>query len=139
MQLAEGFLSEAQQDVGLERWRSCVDNSQLAIENATKAALTLLGPVARTHDPGELLARALEEARFPPAVQGQVRRLAELGGQLGWEVHMASDYGDETGRRTPWELFDEGQARQAVSAAQEAVALAREVVDLGLRNPMVGY
>ena len=47
--LAVGFLEEAKQDLELERWRSCVDNSQLATENAAKAALALLGPVgART-------------------------------------------------------------------------------------------
>jgi hypothetical protein len=27
--LAKGFLAEAEQDLTLERWRSCVDNSQL--------------------------------------------------------------------------------------------------------------
>jgi len=30
LRLAEGFLKEAEQDFGLERWRSCVDNAQLA-------------------------------------------------------------------------------------------------------------
>ena len=35
--LVEGFLAEAEQDVGLERWRSCVNNAQLAVENAGKA------------------------------------------------------------------------------------------------------
>lgn len=49
--LAEGFLGEARQDVELRRWRSCIDNSQLAVENAAKAALALLGPVGRTHNP----------------------------------------------------------------------------------------
>jgi len=34
--LAKGFLTEAEQDMTLERWRSCVDNSQLAVENAGK-------------------------------------------------------------------------------------------------------
>lgn len=31
--LAAGFLAEAEQDVNLGRWRSCVDNAQLAAEN----------------------------------------------------------------------------------------------------------
>ena len=39
--LAQGFLVEARQDVDLERWRSTVDNAQLAVENAAKAVLTL--------------------------------------------------------------------------------------------------
>ena len=37
--LANGFLQEARQDSELARWRSCVDNSQLAVENAGKALL----------------------------------------------------------------------------------------------------
>ena len=48
LRLVLGFLEEARQDFNLERWRSCVDNSQLATENAAKAVLALLGPVGRT-------------------------------------------------------------------------------------------
>ncbi len=40
--LAAGFLAEADQDFTLERWRSCVDNAQLALENAGKAAQRML-------------------------------------------------------------------------------------------------
>lgn len=36
-----GFQAEAEQDFTLERWRSCVDNAQLAVENAGKAVLSL--------------------------------------------------------------------------------------------------
>ncbi len=32
LNLAEGFLLEAREDIQLKRWRSCVDNSQLAVE-----------------------------------------------------------------------------------------------------------
>jgi HEPN domain-containing protein len=49
--LAEGFLAEAEQDVGLGRWRSCVDNAQLAVENAGKAVLMWFGVPPKTHDP----------------------------------------------------------------------------------------
>ena len=47
--IAQGFLEESRQDVGLTRWRSAVDNAQLATENAAKAVLALVGPVGRTH------------------------------------------------------------------------------------------
>jgi HEPN domain-containing protein len=59
LNLAEGFLLEAREDMGTKRWRSCVDNSQLAVENAAKAMLALLGPVGRVHHPAVLLQRAL--------------------------------------------------------------------------------
>ena len=47
--VAQGFLEESRQDVVLTRWRSAVDNAQLATENAAKAVLALVGPVGRTH------------------------------------------------------------------------------------------
>lgn len=129
--LAQGFLGEAQQDVGLRRWRSCVDNSQLATENAGKAVLALLGPVGRTHDPASLLRYALDANRFSPARVLSVTHLAELTAELGWTVHAASDYGDEEGRLTPWEIFDEGAAKQALGVAEEAVSIAQGIVERG--------
>ena len=51
VKVAAGFLGEARQDVTLARWRSAVDNAPLAVENAAKAVLALLGPVGRTHNP----------------------------------------------------------------------------------------
>lgn len=129
LRLARGFLDEALQDRELYRWRSCVDSSQLAVENAARAVLTLVGPVARTHAPADLLMRAVAEQQFTAQVKPQAERLAELARGLGWEVHAASDYGDEAGRRTPRELFDDSYAERALGAAQEVVALAQRVVD----------
>lgn len=51
LKVAQGFLDEARQDVSLARWRAAMDNAQLAVENAAKAVLALLGPVGRTHNP----------------------------------------------------------------------------------------
>jgi HEPN domain-containing protein len=49
--LAKGFLQEAEQDFQLHRWRSCVDNAQLSVENADKAIIAIFEPVERTHNP----------------------------------------------------------------------------------------
>jgi len=68
LNLAEGYTMEAREDLGLKRWRSCVDNSQLAVENAAKVALALVGPVARTHDPAKLLRKVLAENLFPASL-----------------------------------------------------------------------
>jgi len=127
LQLARGFLAEARQDRDLQRWRSCVDNSQLAVENAAKAALALLGPVGRTHNPAVLLRAALREQRFPSSSQ-QVEQIAECAEFLGPDVHARSDYGDEAGWRTPWELFDGTDAQQALSWAEKALSLVEQVV-----------
>jgi len=128
LRLAVGFLGEAQQDMDLARWRSCVDNSQLATENAAKAVLALLGPVGRTHDVASLLQLALSSGRFADSVTPAVERLAECAGLLGPDLHARSDYGDEGQCRTPWELFGEDDARMAASLPEEAVGLASSIV-----------
>ena len=128
LRVAQGFLDEARQDVGLGRWRSVVDNSQLAVENAAKAVLALLGPVGRTHSPATQLRQALTEGRFTETRAVRVRQLAEKAELLGVDVHIQTDYGDEVGGRTPWELFDEADARQTLALAEEALTLARAVI-----------
>lgn len=132
LRLVEGFLEEARQDMAFRRWRSCVDNNQLAVENAAKTVLALLGPVGRTHKPGILLREALDGGRFPPSVVQQVERIAECAELLGPDVHIQSDYGDEVGWRTPWELFDEADAQRALSMAEEAVFLTKHIVQGGV-------
>lgn len=56
--------------------------------------------------------------------------VAELEGgdlKLAFDVHIQTDYGDETGRLTPWDLFDEKDAREAYGLAQEAFDLADSI------------
>ncbi len=128
LKLATGFLREARQDVVLERWRSAMDNAQLSVENAAKAVLALLGPVGRTHQPAPFLREAIQQERFLPTQCNDVLRLAELAELLGPDVHIRTDYGDEVGGLTPWELFDEADARHALAMAEEAVAIAQTVI-----------
>jgi len=126
--LAEGFVREAREDIALQRWRSCVDNSQLAVENAAKVALALLGPVARTHDPAKLIRKQLDAESFPTQVRSKVERLAECAEVLGPRVHAQSDYGDDESMKTPWQLFNQIDAQQALNLAEEAVRLAKEII-----------
>lgn len=127
LKLARGFLEEAQQDITLGRWRSVMDNAQLAVENAAKGALSLIGPVGRTHQTAPLLREALQHERFPKAQQEKAARLAELAESLGPDLHIQTDYGDEAGGLTPWELFDEADAQQALAMAEEALKLAESI------------
>ena len=126
--LAKGFLDEARQDQELERWRSCVDNSQLAVENAAKAVLALLGPLGRTHDPAALLRLACATDRFAGGDQESINQLAECAELMGRDIHIKSDYGDEAGWQTPWELFDAADARDALTIAEDAFALAKKIL-----------
>lgn len=128
LRVADGFLAESRQDVSLGRWRSAVDNAQLAVENSAKAVLALVGPVGRTHNPAVQLRGALNEGLFAASERGQVQRLAEHAETLGFDVHVQTDYGDEMDGRTPWELFDDADASQALGIAEAAVELARTVI-----------
>lgn len=125
--IAQGFLEESRQDVALTRWRSAVDNAQLATENAAKAVLALVAPVGRTHQPALLLRQALQI--FSPSHQQYVERLSEQAEMLGFDVHVQTDYGDEMEGVTPWELFNEDDARSALAIAEEAVRLAQLIIE----------
>ncbi len=128
LKLAQGFLGEARQDVDLGRWRSSVDSAQLSVENAGKTVLALFGLVGRTHNPATQIRRLVGEGRLDAALSERLERLAELAELLGPDIHIQTDYGDEAGGRTPWELFDEEDARQALAIAGEAVTLADQLV-----------
>ena len=126
--IAQGFLEESRQDVALTRWRSAVDSAQLATENAAKTVLALVGPVGRTHQPALLLRQALQI--FSPSYQQYVERLSEQAEMLGFDVHVQTDYGDEMEGVTPWELFNEDDARSALAIAEEAVRLAQLIIEV---------
>ena len=128
LRVAAGFLAEASEDVNLTRWRSAVDNAQLSVENAAKAVLAMVGPVGRTHNPAIQLRQVGSAGLLPAAAQDSIERLAALAEQLGFDVHMQTDYGDEIQGRTPWELFDASDAQQALAMAQEAVGLAQVLI-----------
>lgn len=128
LKLASGFITEARQDIGLQRWRSAVDNAQLASENAAKAVLALVGPLGRTHQPGVWLREALARQRFPSEATVDIERLAMIADTLGMEVHVKTDYGAEEQNLTPWDLFDEAQAHEALTLAEEALTIAQRLV-----------
>lgn len=109
-----------------------MDNAQLAVENAAKGALSRIGPVGRTHQLGPLLREAMQQERFPKAQHEKVTQLAELAETLGPDLHIQTDYGDEAGGLTPWELFDEADAQQAFAMAENAVNLAESLEKPGL-------
>lgn len=128
LKVAQGFLTECHQDVTLKRWRSAVDNGQLAIEHAAKAVLAMIGPVGRTHQPAVPLQQALQDGKFTQTSHEQVQRLAELARLMGRDVHVQTDYGNEAELRTPWDLFDQADAQQALAMAEEAVTLAQTII-----------
>jgi HEPN domain-containing protein len=128
LRLAEGFLREAEEDLTLSRWRSCVDNAQLAVENAVKAVLARYGPVPKTHEVSRPLANLQRLEDLDAAVKEKLTALQELAEQLSYEDHIRSDYGEEATFKTPWELFDQDDAQEAVQVARQTLTLAKEIL-----------
>ncbi len=127
LRLGEGFLREAEQDFGLERWRACVDNAQLATENAGKSVLALFGVVPKTHDPAQQIAQILRTREVPAGMREAMEKMLPELLALGSAEHFLTDYGDEVASKLPWELFDRSSATGALEAARRSLAFARAI------------
>jgi HEPN domain-containing protein len=127
LKLAAGFLMEAEEDVRLSRWRSCVDNAQMAAENAGKAVVAMRGPVPKVHQLHRALSRLSKNARVS-TLSMEIAALSEITEKLGFEEHIRTDYGDESQYRTPWEIFDRESAEEALSLARRAQDIARRII-----------
>jgi hypothetical protein len=62
-------------------------------------------------------------------VKEKLTTLQDLAEQLSYEEHIRSDYGEEATFKTPWELFDEDDAQEAVQVALQTLALAKEILE----------
>jgi HEPN domain-containing protein len=120
LRLAEGYLQEAEQLLGVSQWRACVSSAQLAVENSPKAVLALVGPLPKSHDLSAMLLDAAGDLGLGEESLPVLQRLAECARLLGFREHIMTDYGDELAYRTPWEIYEEGRARRAFAVAQEA-------------------
>ena len=98
MGLAEGFLKEAEEDIQLKRWRSCVDNAQLSVENSGKAVLSLFGVSPKTHEPAKHLTIILEDPELPKDIVNSIKDMMPDLLALGLEEHFMTDYGDGGGK-----------------------------------------
>jgi len=127
--LAKGFLVEAEQDVGLTRWRSCVDNAQLTVENSGKAILASFGVSPKTHDPAKQVAALLRSQSVRENIREQMQRLLPDLLALGTTEHFLTDYGDEATYTLPWDLFTQEAAEDALAAAQRTLEQTQELLD----------
>jgi HEPN domain-containing protein len=134
IRLSEGFLAEAEQDFTLERWRSCVDNAQLATENSGKSVLALFGVIPKTHDPAQQLAQILRTRNVPPVILELMEKMLPELMALGSAEHFLTDYGDEVLYKLPWELFDQNAAADALKAARRSLESARAVIQAWTSN-----
>ena len=126
--LAEGFLNEATQDIDLQRFRSCVDNSQLSIENSLKAVLAYFGPVPWTHSPSANLTELISTQEFGNETKNLMEKLRNLSLSYGLREHFLTDYGDAEQRLSPWEIFSLEEAKSALETAKKCFTLLNEIL-----------
>ena len=129
LRLAEGFLIEAKQDLSLSRWRSCVDNSQLSVENSGKAIIVIFEPVEKSRNLSIQLKRLVKNKIVNKALIEDIDRALSLFEEIGSDKHFLTDYGDETTYRDPWQLFGEKDAQESLAIAEKCFSLARRVFD----------
>lgn len=129
LNISSGFLKEAEEDFRQKRWRSCVGNSQMSLENAGKAVISLFKPVEKTHEPirqiKELIERGLLNESDCPEISFD--ELVETFSALGEEEHFRSDYGDEAKKILPWDIYDEDFATKSIVAARGGFGLAKKI------------
>ena len=129
LKLAKGFLDEAEEDFNLKRWRSCVDNSQLVVENAGKAILMLFGISPKTHEPARHLAQLIHNHGIPRPIRDKVKDILPDFLALGVEEHFMTDYGDESSYTLPWDMFNEESAKSALYAARLCKSASEDIVE----------
>ena len=127
--LAEGQLTDAEQDLEQSRWHTCVADAQMAVENAGKAIIACFVPVEKTHEPAKQIRTLLKEALVPNSVRGVIVNILPALTALGWEVHIRVTYGDEETFTPPWELYNRTEAEAALDAARQAIAAAQHVYE----------
>ena len=130
LRLAQGFFDEAKENLGYKQYSSCVDNSQLAIENVAKAIISCFIPISKSHSFGDALKMLIKEERVTDKIKKKVKGLIPLVEEHGFEEHILSDYGDEDNYKTPWDIFGKEAAQDAYQAAKKAVETAKELLPL---------
>ena len=133
--LAKGFLGEARLDFGYKLWRSCVDNSQLSIENSGKMIIALFEPVEKSHNPSRQMKRLVEQGRLSDSLKPEADEVIHILERFGVEEHFMTDYGDETTRTDPWSLFDENDAGEAMEMATRCYQLAEKIYSIHAAEP----
>ena len=96
--------------------------------------IALLEPVEKTHNPSRQLRRLLETERLGNELRPEVEEITSIVDRFGIEEHFMTDYGDETTRTDPWSLFEEEDAKEALSLGERCFSLAEKVFLVQLKE-----
>ncbi|MGQ9631114.1 MAG: HEPN domain-containing protein [bacterium] len=124
---AKGFLSEAEEDLKSARWRSCVSNSQLSVENSGKAIIAIFEPIERSHEPLAQINRLIDRKVLDATLVSQIGEDIPLFGELGLKEHFMAGYGDEANYKDPWQIFSKEDADEAFDIARRCFEIVRKI------------
>jgi HEPN domain-containing protein len=122
--MAETLATKAREALSRGDFREAALFARNAVENAAKAILCCFTTVPRSHEPADLLVRALGFAEFPQPLREWAAALVEPWRSYGMQEHVLLSYGDEQARVDPWSLVGAEHAREVLAAADEACRLA---------------
>lgn len=126
-QLAHEYLEDAEHSLRSNDFKGCVQNSQLATENAAKAVVATRRTPSWGDDPSPELLEVAKE--LDSQQEAKAKRLAELSSQLAPE-HGRATYGEPERFATPRMLCDRRAAEKAVAVAREAIAIKDKMTEL---------
>jgi len=127
LELAQGYLKEAEQDYALERWRACVSCSILVVEHTGLAVLMLFGVSSLTHKPGRHLSQLISEGTVTNDAAALIEQLLPELETYDSHEKMLVKYGDESTYRLPWELFGAEEGGLAIEAARKCMRVSLEM------------
>ncbi len=117
VKLATRYLAEAEEAFRRGDYRGVVASSQLSAESSAKAIIALFRIPSWSHDPShELLEVSL---MLPPDLKKLAEELADIARRLAPE-HGRATYGEPLRGLTPWDIYDEESASEALSRAKRA-------------------
>lgn len=125
--LSKGFLTEARHNFEHELWRSCVDNSQLTVENCGKMIIAIFEPVEKIHNPSHQIKRLIGKRLTDSNLIQKVNDLVPIIENFSSEKHFMTDYGDEATKTDPWTLFGKEEAKEALELAEKAFKISESI------------
>jgi HEPN domain-containing protein len=130
LRVASEFLDRAERNFAQDDWAGCVQQAQIAAENAAKAILAQVDPVPQTHEPHHQLEALLATMpELPPDVVAAINVVIAACRQLGRREHVLATYGDEKRRLAPSQIFHQPEATAAIEHARNAVSNAEQVIN----------
>lgn len=126
IKLAKNYLNDAQEAFKRGDWRMVVSSSQLCTEDAAKAVIAFFKVPSWSHDPSPELSDIVDSIPFE--ARNLAKELANIVRALAPE-HGRSTYGEPAKRLTPWEIYNENDAKKFMEMAEKALEDALKILE----------